>query len=98
MGNVTGITRVGGLIGLNGDTVSNSYSAGSVVGNSDVGGLLGCNNYGTVSSSYSTCNVSGDENVGGPVGANEGIVSDSFWDVEASGIEESDGGTGKTIA
>jgi len=30
------------------------------------------------------------------VGYNQGTVSNSFWDMETSGMEESDGGTGKT--
>jgi hypothetical protein len=32
------------------------------------------------------------------VGRNEGTVSNSFWDIETSGLKTSDGGTGKTTA
>jgi len=40
--------------------------------------------------------VTGHEYIGGLVGRNDhGTVSSSFWDVETSGMEESDSGTGK---
>jgi hypothetical protein len=94
---VTGHDQVGGLAGANLDAMSNSYCSGNVTGLTNVGGLVGFNDD-TVSSCYSSAWVTAEQNVGGLVGANEGTVSDSFWDVEASAIEESDGGTGKTTA
>jgi uncharacterized repeat protein (TIGR02543 family) len=66
---VTGNSFVGGLVGGNNGTVSNSYSTSSVTGNSFVGGLVGGNN-GTVSNSYSTSSVTGNSFVGGLVGVN----------------------------
>ena len=48
---VTGFMSVGGLVGANGGTVSNSYSTGNVAGDGHVGGLVGVNG-GTVSNSY----------------------------------------------
>jgi len=96
---VTGNSSVGGLVGDNwyySGTVSNSYSTGSVTGNSRVGGLVGVNYYGSVTHSYSTGSVTGSSQVGGLVGYNTGTVSNSFWDRVTSGMEESDGGTGKT--
>jgi hypothetical protein len=96
---VTGDSRVGGLVGDNWyyeGTVSNSYSTGSVTGFTRVGGLVGVNYYGSVTHSYSTGSVTGSSQVGGLVGHNTGTVSNSFWDKEISGIEVSDGGTGKT--
>jgi hypothetical protein len=45
--------------------------------------------------------VAGSSSVGGLVGANneeEATVSNSFWDIEASGQAASDGGTSKTMA
>jgi hypothetical protein len=96
-GNVTGDVGVGGLAGGNVGTVSNSYSTGSVTGWEGVGGLLGASS-GTVSNSYSTGSVTGNDDVGGLVGYYEGTMSNSFWDKETSGIEVSDGGTGKTTA
>jgi hypothetical protein len=77
---VTGFSSVGGLVGENDGTVSNSYSTGSVTGGY-VGGLVGKND-GTVSDSYSTGSVTGDYVVGGLVGGNgissHGTVSNSY--------------------
>jgi hypothetical protein len=79
--------------------MSNSYSTGSVIGNDNVGGLVGKNDgTGTVSNSYSTGNVTGNLHVGGLMGRNQGIVSNSFWDIQTSGQATSAGGTGKTTA
>jgi len=99
-GSVTGDSRVGGLVGWNQATLSNSYSKCSVTGNSSVGGLVGDNWYyeGIISNSYSTGRVTGSSQVGGLVGYNTNAVSNSFWDRVTSGMEESDGGTGKTTA
>jgi hypothetical protein len=97
-GNVTGSWSVGGLLGENhGGRVEDSYAVGGVTGAVFIGGLLGYND-GTVLSSYATVAVNGDEYVGGLAGWNgwQGTVSDSFWDIVASGTEESAGGTGKT--
>ena len=95
---VTGELGVGGLAGGNTGTVTNSYATGSVIGNSRVGGLVGVNYYGSVTHSYSTGSVTGSSQVGGLVGYNTSTVSNSFWDRVTSGMEESDGGTGKTTA
>jgi len=96
---VTGNSRVGGLVGDNWyhmGILSNSYSTGSVIGSTQVGGLVGVNYYGNVTHSYSTGSVTGSTQVGGLVGWNTGTVSNSFWDRLTSGMEESDGGTGKS--
>ena len=78
---MTGYGAVGGLVGNNEGTISNSYSTGNVTGsegNAGVGGLVGAN-LGTVSDSYSTGDVTGDTWVGGLVGWNEkGTVSNSY--------------------
>ncbi len=103
-GNVAGHQYVGGLVGKNsggvvaGGRVANCHTTGSVTGSADVGGLLGYLRGGTVSNSYSTAGVSGGRGVGGLVGTvlPAGIVRDSFWDVEASAMDGSAGGTGKT--
>jgi hypothetical protein len=91
---------VGGLMGYNVGTVSNSYFSGNVTGDQYVGGLLG-ENTGTVSNCYSTGSVTGDGYVGGLVGMNfesRGTVRNSFWDTETSGQATSPSGTGKTTA
>ena len=95
-GNVNGEERVGIIVGSNDGVVENSYATGNVTGDMQIGGLVGNNNVGTVSKSYSIGEVSGNSSVGGLVGNNTGTVENSFWDIETSGIEESDGGTGKT--
>jgi hypothetical protein len=98
-GTVTGESNVGGLVGVNMVNVINSYSSASVTGEWCAGGLVG-SNQGSVSRAYSVGSVAGQAAVGGLVGINlgEDNVRDSFWDVEASGIEFSSGGTGKTTA
>ncbi len=94
---VIGDDYVGGLIGDNQGTVSDSYSVGSVTGEWYVGGLVGDNDSsGIVSNSYAGGSVAGYSFVGGLVGSNWGTVSNSFWDTDTSGANESDGGTGKT--
>jgi hypothetical protein len=96
---VIGEYYVGGLVGRNRGTVSDSYSTGSVTGDWYVGGLAGINDGGTVSNSYSTGDVTGNEDVGGLVGINDqGTVSNSFWDTQTSGQSTSAGGEGKTTA
>jgi hypothetical protein len=77
---VTGYEYVGGLVGGNVGTVSNSYSTGSVSGNKYVGGLVGYNEGARMSNSYSTGSVSGNRYVGGLVGLNGevGTVSNSY--------------------
>lgn len=82
-GSVSGRSYVGGLVGQNSGTVSQSYATVAVSGSSNsgfsVGGLVGTNNYsGTVSQSYATGAVSSYGNVGGLVGANQGTVSRSY--------------------
>ena len=94
---VFGDEYVGGLVGYNRGTVSNSCSSGSVTGSGCVGGLVG-RNFGTVRNSYSTGSVTGDVEVGGLVGGNEyewegieGTVSDSYSTGSVTG-EDSIGG------
>ncbi len=96
-GSLTGECCIGGLVGGNEGTIDNCYSTTSVTGDRQVGGLVG-DNYSTVNSSYSTGSVTGTENTGGLVGLNEGSVNGSFWDILTSGIDTSDGGSGRTTA
>lgn len=101
---VSGTTAIGGLVGYNRDTISNCYSSGEVTGYSYVGGLFGYNRD-TITNSYATGIVTGDRYVGGFVGDNlVGRITDSFWDLEASGqslgvgLGSDDGISGKTTA
>ncbi|MDZ7821588.1 MAG: GLUG motif-containing protein [Candidatus Marinimicrobia bacterium] len=92
--------NVGGIVGVNGGTILNSYSTASVSGYSDIGGLVGNNDYGTISKCYAAGSVSGTgDDISGLVGSGLGDdVDDSFWDTETSGQSSSDGGTGKTTS
>jgi len=85
---VTSIAYIGGLVGANSGTVSNSYSTGSVTGVEWVGGLVGFNfEEGTVSNSYSTGSVTSDYGVGGLAGGNMGTVSNSYSTGSVTGEE-----------
>lgn len=97
-GSVTGSWSTGGLVGeSHGGSIVTTYAKGSVTGSVFVGGLLGYND-GLVEMSYSAGSVSGDQHFGGLVGQSgwQGTVSNSFWDIVLSGMDESAGGTGRT--
>jgi hypothetical protein len=102
MGNVTGRevdTVVGGLVGHSTGTIVNSYNTANVTGRSGAtGGLVGDND-GIIRTSYSsgkvTASASAGFGLGGLVGRGEAAgVIDSYWDVTASGLAVSAGGTG----
>jgi hypothetical protein len=99
-GDVSGNWFVGGLAGGNFGNISDCYATGSVSGDDTVGGLVGGNGNlifeGTITNCYSAAPVTGTTNVGGLVGLNLVMVSTSFWDVNTSGLDYSDGGVGKT--
>jgi hypothetical protein len=95
--------NVGGLAGSNfNGSITNSYSSGSVNGTGGyVGGLAGSNFYGSITNSYSSGSVNGTGgHIGGLVGStnDSGSILSSFWDVQTSGQDASEGGTGKTTA
>jgi methionine-rich copper-binding protein CopC len=82
---ITGKERVGGLVGKNFGTVSNSYATGTVYGDKEVGGLVGFN-FGNTTASYATSDVSGTGNdLGGLVGSNVGNTSGSYATGNVSG-------------
>jgi hypothetical protein len=103
-GDVSGISGVGGLVGLNGrlygpGIISDCYSTGSVSANELAGGLVGSNES-TIKNCYAASKVLGNEHVGGLVGANDtdGTTTGSLWDIEISGQTTSACGEGKTTA
>jgi hypothetical protein len=101
-GAVAGRSNVGGLIGrLEADsTLRDSYATGSATATGErAGGLVG-SSVGTIETSYSTGSVAAASAAGGLVGELEGaaVVSDSYWDIGASGQAASAGGTGLTSA
>jgi hypothetical protein len=108
-GVVQGGGDVGGLLGRsNGGAITDCYALAEVQGGDVVGGLLGrhgpscyCQVYepGALARSYAAGKVTGVTNVGGLVGLNErSNVEGSFWDMEATGCQSSDGGAGKSTS
>ncbi|MFW2308176.1 GLUG motif-containing protein [Aliarcobacter butzleri] len=95
---ITGNYHVGGLIGNNYGTISNSYASGTVSGTSSyVGGLVGDNYAGAISNSYATGTVSGDRYVGGLVGSNAGTISNSYSTGTISGNNNVGGLSGYNV-
>ncbi len=66
---------IGGLVGLNSETIEKSVSIGPVTGYGHVGGLVGINRTGTIKNAYSTGEVTGSIYVGGLVGYNNSYGS-----------------------
>lgn len=100
-GRLTDSAFAGGLVGINDSgNIKNCYSTvGVVTENGIAGGLAGVNS-GTILNSYSTGRINGISDIGGIVGKRESgaEVINCFWNIETSGIENSDGGTGMTTA
>lgn len=107
-GSVSGDDEVGGIGGEVGyrSIVSNSYSEANVSGVRDVGGLVGIlgdgidPTEGTIETSYAVGTIDGTFRVGGLAGTQteEGTIADSYWDVEATGQDSSEEGTGLETA
>lgn len=94
-GTINGSSSVGGLVGWNnGITVENTSATGAVTGDEEVGGLVGKNDD-EVIHSYAVGEVDGNDKVGGLIGyRNSGSTTDSYWDTDRTGQDNSDGGTG----
>ncbi|MHC4438587.1 MAG: GLUG motif-containing protein, partial [Planctomycetota bacterium] len=99
---------IGGLVGYNrsyGDITYCYASCNISVGHDShrVGGLVG-HSYGEITQCYASGSIvstADSTKVGGLVGnnaQNDYYISSCFWDVESSGLSESDGGTGLTTA
>jgi len=98
--NVDGGTAnyVGSLVGwLRWGTITNCYvEGGSVLGGSDVGGLVGANGLGgTITNCCASGSVTGYEYVGGMVGYNSGTISDCCASGSVTGYEHVGGLVGK---
>ncbi len=80
--NIIGVNYTACITGWLSGTLENSFSTGTIYGNSYLGGLVGtC--YGTINNCYSNTNVSGPTNssaLGGLVGSNggSGSISNSY--------------------
>ncbi|MCD4816173.1 MAG: hypothetical protein K8R06_07210, partial [Methanosarcinales archaeon] len=81
---VSGSSYVGGLVGWNENTITNSSSSGSVSGSNYVGGLVGWNDN-TITNSSSSGSVSGSYYVGGLVGWNKNTITNSSSSGSVSG-------------
>jgi hypothetical protein len=110
-GRVDGFHDVGGLIGSGeGVIITDCYATAEVIGVYAVGGLIGhhaascdcCAGHrvGEVHMSYAAGPISAETRCGGLIGVYDAecIVNSCFWDVEATGVAHSDGGTGLTTA
>jgi hypothetical protein len=99
IGQVSGASKVGGLVGWNtyAGVIANSFAVNAVSGSSrGIGGFVGFNS-GWIQNSYSAGEVSADLFVGGLIGCNLGDrVLSSFWNTETSGHSFSAGGVGFT--
>ena len=88
-------------------SINDSYSNCDVMGVAKVGGLVGDNYAGEITRCYSSGAVldsepnqpfeSKEESFGGLIGYSDLLgIEDGFWDIDASGLTVSAGGTGKT--
>jgi len=97
-GTVSGGACTGGLVGRNErGAIMGCYSSTLVFAGDDVGGLVGRNEDGIVVECYATGLTMG-ESAGALVGRGVLGVEASFWDVQTTGQDTSDGGTGLTTA
>jgi VCBS repeat-containing protein len=74
-------SHVGGLVGENFGTITQSYVEGNIGGVSSVGGLVGLNSSsGSISQSYAAGQTAthGGTDAGGLVGVNQGAISESY--------------------
>ncbi len=84
--NAIGKNKVGGLVGENKGSISDSYAQGSVSGDSQIGGLVGVGEGNArIVTSRAFGKVRGKNQVGGLVGENWGSISDSYAQVPVSG-------------
>lgn len=75
--NITGINKVGALVGKNRGTINNTSSSGRVEGSSNVGGLVGTNLH-EITTSVVEGVVEGERYVGGLVSANYMKIANSY--------------------
>jgi len=98
--NVVGVdTAIGGLVGTNYGTISDSHATGNVTGTGDqeeMGGLIGRQrSTGRVSNSYATGNVTGIDNIGGLIGeGDEGSIASGVY---AAGLVAGEGLTDQDL-
>lgn len=92
-GTVTGASGpIGGFVGHNEGSITDSYATGRVIGTGtagNIGGFVGVNYFnGTISNAYSTGYVTGSSQVGGFAGYNNNnaaSLTNLYWDSQTSG-------------
>lgn len=85
--NVTGRQGSGVLAGLVDGTIENCHTSGTLVGDDEVGGLVGGHEgWDTIRDSSSSVNVTGENSVGGLVGVNYGNIYDSHATGNVAGL------------
>jgi len=111
---VTGDTRVGGLTGqyLDGTgpfdtaTLDRSAARGSVTGNDAVGGITGTNDA-AIERVYTTATLSSSGSIGGITATDQSddgtletsdIADSAYYDTQATGVTNSDGGTSRSTS
>jgi hypothetical protein len=93
---ITAFGDVGGLVGCNYGTVSNSYSTGNVAGDNNVGGLVGYS-WSHVINCYSATSVTGNTNVGGLVGEIDSLLTNSYSSGNVTGTNNVGGLVGDNL-
>ncbi len=95
---VSGMTQIGGFIGyMTGSDIRDCYATGDVSGSTNVGGFIGDGISGIVRNSFATGHVDCCCRVGGFVGVRADLdIESCYWNTETSGMEESQGGEGRT--
>ena len=99
-GRIHGVYVFGGIVGKNNGSMNSSFSKSAIqIGREMIGGLVG-DNSGSITACYYNGTISPEyhDYTGGLAGRNSGSITSSFWDIETSGIDISDGGIGKTTA
>lgn len=97
---ITGRFDVGALAGHleNGASIKRTFSTGTIIGNNNVGGLVGSVSFGTLSQSFSSAAVLGDDSVGGLIGyALNSSLSNNIATGNISGIYSTGGIIGISI-
>ena len=97
---ISGLNRVGSLVGRNRGTIARCYATGTVSGFSSVGGLVGLNSFnsrlgitGSITTSHAIVSVSGtSDDIGGLVAFNNGIITDSYATGNVTGTRFNVGG------
>lgn len=102
-GAVTGLWEdsgeLGGLVGKSEGAITDCYATGAVTGNGYIGGLVGHQSKASITNCYATGVVIGYTG-GGLVGYNDlgTTVTNSYWDIQTSGLSTSAGGLGRSTS